>query len=91
MHKNWVVEKYGQSVTCLADHPRNLEIRSNKRRTPGDLTQTNNKHTISTHLMHGEISNKRSNQIVQLKNPGCKRIESNKASKVKRRKKTTRF
>ena len=41
--------------------------------------------------MHREISNKRSNQRVQLKNPGCKRIESNKASKVKRRKKTTRF
>ena len=52
MHKNWVVEKHGQSVTCLADDPRNLEIRSNKRRTPGDLSQTNNKHTISTHLMH---------------------------------------
>ena len=27
--------------TCLADDPRNLEIRSNKRRTPGILPQTN--------------------------------------------------
>ena len=41
--------------------------------------------------MHGEISNKRSNQRVQLKNPGCKRIESNKASKVGTRERTTRF
>ena len=43
------MEKYDQSVTCLADDPRNLEIRSNKRRTPGTLSQTN-KQTISTHL-----------------------------------------
>ena len=35
------MEKYDQSVTCLADDPRNLEIRSNKRRTPGILSQTN--------------------------------------------------
>ena len=41
MHKNWVGEKYGQSVTCLADDPRNLEIQSNRRRTPGILSQTN--------------------------------------------------
>ena len=46
------MEKYDQSVTCLADDPGNLETRSNKRRTLGDLSQTNNKHTISTHLMH---------------------------------------
>ena len=45
------MEKYDQSVTCLADDPRNLEIRSNKRRTPGTLSQTN-KQTMSTHLMH---------------------------------------
>ena len=32
---------YDQSVTCLADDPRNLEIQSNRRRTPGILSQTN--------------------------------------------------
>ena len=32
---------YDQSVTCLADDPRNLETRSNRRRTPGILSQTN--------------------------------------------------
>ena len=45
------MERYDQSVTCLADDPQNLAIRSSKRRTPGTLLQTN-KHTISTHLMH---------------------------------------
>ena len=35
------IKRYDQSVTCLADDPRNLEIRSSKRRTPGTLTQTN--------------------------------------------------
>ena len=30
MHKNWVVKRYDQSVTCLADDPRNLGIRSSK-------------------------------------------------------------
>ena len=51
MHKNWVIKEYDQGVTCLADDPHNLEIRSNKRRTPGTLSQTN-KQTISTYLMH---------------------------------------
>ena len=43
------MKKYDQSVTCLADDPQNLAIRSNKRHTPGTLSQTN-KHTISTQL-----------------------------------------
>ena len=29
---------YDQSVTCLADDPQNLAIRSNKRHTPGTLS-----------------------------------------------------
>ena len=43
--------RYDQSVACLADDPRNLEIQSSKRRTSGTLLQTN-KRTISTQLMH---------------------------------------
>ena len=35
------MKKYDQSVTCLADDPQNLEIRSSKRHTPGTLTQAN--------------------------------------------------
>ena len=71
------MEEYDQSVTCLADDPRNLEIRSNKRRTPGTLSQTN-KQTISTHLMHKKNSNKRSNQKVQLKNSGLQKESTRK-------------
>ena len=33
--------RYDKSVTCLGDDPQNLAIRSNKRRTPGTLSQTN--------------------------------------------------
>ena len=39
-------KRYDQSVTCLADDPRNLEIRSSKRRTPGTLSQTNKQTSI---------------------------------------------
>ena len=42
MHKNWVIKGYDQSVTCLADDPRNLETPNNMLRTPGILSQTNN-------------------------------------------------
>ena len=41
MHKNWVIKGYDQSVTCLADDPQNLGIRSSMLRTPGGLSQTN--------------------------------------------------
>ena len=42
MHKNWVIKGYDQSVTCLADDPRNLETPNDTLRTPGILSQTNN-------------------------------------------------
>ena len=42
MHKNWVIKGYDQSVTCLADDPQNLGIRSSTIRTLGVLSQTNN-------------------------------------------------
>ena len=42
MHKNWVIKGYDQSVTCLADDPRNLGTPNNTLRTPGILSQTNN-------------------------------------------------
>ena len=42
MHKNWVIKGYDQSVTGLADDPRNLETPNNTLRTPRILSQTNN-------------------------------------------------
>ena len=37
-----MIKGYDQSVTCLADDPQNLGIRSSTLRTPGVLSQTNN-------------------------------------------------
>ena len=42
MHKNGVMKKYDESVTCLADDLQTLETRSSTLRTPGVLSQTNN-------------------------------------------------
>ena len=39
MHKNWVINGYDQSVTCLADAPRNIETSNNMLRTLGILSQ----------------------------------------------------
>ena len=53
MHKNWVIKGYDQSVTCLADDPQNLAIRSNKRHTPGTLSQikqANNKYSSNARI-----------------------------------------
>ena len=38
MHKNWVIKEYDQSVTCLAEDQKTLEIRSSKPRTPETLS-----------------------------------------------------
>ena len=54
MHKNWVIKGYDQSVTCVADDPRNLETRSNRRRTPGILSQTN-KHTNNKYSSNAQV------------------------------------
>ena len=85
MHKNWVVEKVWSSVTCLADDPRNLETRSNRRRTPGILSQTNkqayNKYSSNAQvkleqkiqpecLTYNSGLQKESNQIKQRKSNG---------------------
>ena len=42
MHKNWVMEGYDQSDTCLVDDLQNLETCSSTLCTLGILFQTNN-------------------------------------------------
>ena len=44
--------KYDQSVTCLADDPQNLAVRSSKRRTTGTLSQTNNTYISNKARVH---------------------------------------
>src|SRR3990170_40149 len=76
MHKNWVIRKYDQCVTCLADDLQILETRSSTLRTPGILSQTNNSiHKHSTRSTD-KTRIRRSNQKVQLKNSGLQK-ESN--------------
>ena len=47
-------KKYDRSVTCLANDPENLAIRSNRRRTSDILSQTNkqeyNKYSSNAHV-----------------------------------------
>ena len=50
MQQKGVVKGYDQSVTCLADDPRNLAIRSSKRRTPGTLSQAYNKYSTNAQV-----------------------------------------
>ena len=44
---------YDQSVTCLADDPQNLAIRSNKRHTPGTLIA--NKQTYNQYSSNAQV------------------------------------
>ena len=77
MHKNWVINWYDQSVTCLANDPQNLGTCSSMLRTSGVLSQTNNSiHKQSSKENTGKSQIRRSNQKVQLKNSGLQK-ESN--------------
>ena len=55
MHKNWVVKRYDQSVTCLADDPRNLGIRSRKRRNPGTLHKQTYKQAYNKYSSNAQV------------------------------------
>ena len=54
--------RYDQSVTCLADDPRNLEIRSNKWRTPGILSQTN-KQAYNKYSSNAQVKLEQENEL----------------------------
>ena len=82
------MEKYDQSVTCLADDPQNLAIRSNKRHTPGTLSQTN-KQTISTHLMHGKTQMKDPTRKFNLRTPVCKKNQLERSNESQTAKETS--
>ena len=55
MQQNWVVKGYDQSVTCLADDPRNLAIRSSKRRNLDTLSQQKNKQANNEYLSNAQV------------------------------------
>ena len=68
MHKNWVIEGYDQCVTFLADDPQNLVTRSSTLRTPGILSQKNNRiHKHASKYASVKLQIRRANLKVQLK------------------------
>ena len=74
MHKNWVINGYDQSVTCLADDSQNLETHSSTLCSPGILSQANNSiHKQSSKDAQTELQIRRSNRKVQLKNSGLQK------------------
>ena len=68
MHKNWVINGYGQNVTCLADDLKTLVTCSSTLRTPETLSQTNHDiHKHSSNRCKGKTQEKRSKSKVQEK------------------------
>ena len=86
MHKNWVIKGYDQSVTCLVDDPQNLETRCSTLRTPGTLSQTNNKHSTRG---TGKTQLRDLTRKFNLRTPVCKKNQIKQSNKLKRRKKQT--
>ena len=82
MHKNWVIKGYDQSVTCLADGRKTLEIRSNKLRTPGVLSQANNSiHKHSTRST-GKTQIRDQTRKFNLRTLVCKRNQIEQSNKT---------
>ena len=73
MHKNWVIKGYDQSVTFLADDPRNIGTRSNTLPTPGILSQTNNNIHKQQARMHKKTQIREVDQKFNLRTPVCKK------------------
>ena len=68
MHKTWVIKKYDQCVTCLADDLKTLVTRSSTLRTLETLSQSNNNiHKHSSNICKGKTQKKRSKSVVQEK------------------------
>ena len=91
MHKNWVIKRYDQSVTCLADDLQNLGTRSSMLFTPGVLSQTNkayNKH--STRIM-GKTQKKYLTRKLNLRTPVCKKNQIKRSNETQTAKKQNPF
>ena len=88
MHKNWVVKRYDQSVTCLADDPQNLGTRSSTLRTPSTLSQTkNNIHKHSTRST-GKTQIRDLTRKFNLRTPVCKNNQIKRSNETQTTKET---
>ena len=92
MQYNWAVKRYDQSVTCLADDPRNLETRSSTLRTPAYSIANKQAYNKQSSKGTGKTQIRDLTRKFNLRTPVCKkRIKSNKTTKLKRRKKQASF
>ena len=83
MHKNWVIERYDQSVTCLADDQKTLVTRSSTLRTPETLSQTNNSiHKHSSIEERVKLNRKDPNRKYERRDSICKKNQSNRSYKT---------
>ena len=88
MHKNWVINGYDQSVTCLAEDPQNLGTRSSTLHTPGILSQTNNNiHKHSTRSM-GKTQIRDLTKKFNLRTPVCKKNQIKQSNETQTAKET---
>ena len=89
MQKNWVIKGYDQSVTCLADNPPNLGIRSSTLRTPGVLSQTNNSiHKQSSKETWGNPKQEDLTRKLNLRTPVCEKNQIKRSNETQSTKET---
>ena len=82
-------KRYDQSVTCLADDPGNLAIRSNKRHTPGTLSQTNNTYISNQARVHEiKLKIRDLTRKFNLRTPVCKKNQIKRSNETQTTKKT---
>ena len=81
---------YDQSVTRLADDPRNLETRSSTLRTPGTLSQTNNTYISNQARVHGiKLKIRDLTRKFNLRTPVCKKNQIERSNETQTAKETS--
>ena len=89
MHKNWVIKGYDQSVTCLADGPQNLGIRSSTLHTPGVLSQSKNSiHKQSSKGTRVKLKQEDLTRNLNLRTPVCKKNQIKRSNETQTAKET---
>ena len=84
-----MIKRYDQSVTCLADDPRNLETPNNTLRTLGILLQTNNNiHKQSSKETRVNLKQKDIARKFNLRTPVCKKNQIKRSNKTQTAKET---
>ena len=84
-----MIKGYDQSVTCLANDPRNLETPNNTLRTPGILSQTNNSiHKQSSKETHVNLKEEDLTRKFNLRTLVCKKNQIKRSNETQTAKET---